>query len=119
MTRYFTHDLESDKLHIHTGGKADWQSLPAEQRDEIKRNCLWSRTRNCWISKARADRTYFLLKTLASTGFEDRGKEGERLSSRTRSRLNRNERPSEPSVWKIAPTPQTLADRPSSNHLTR
>lgn len=31
--RYFVHDLETDKLRIHTGGKADWLTIAEADRD--------------------------------------------------------------------------------------
>jgi hypothetical protein len=81
MTRHFTHDLETDKLHIRTGGKADWLAMLEADRDTIKRNCLWSKSRDCWVSKAKADRARMWLgDVLARLGFEDRGQEGERLT---------------------------------------
>jgi hypothetical protein len=79
--RYFIEDREEDRLHIFTGGKSDWKSLPEAQRNEIKRACLWSRTRNCWLSRAKAAgaRT-FLVPLLLELGFEDRGAEGDKLT---------------------------------------
>jgi hypothetical protein len=78
--RYFIHDLETDKLHVHTGGKAGWLSLDASDREAIKRNCLWSKARGCWLSRAMAGNAYLLKELLTRLGFEDRGREGERLS---------------------------------------
>jgi hypothetical protein len=80
--RYFIHNLETDKLEIHTGGKADWLSLPEADRDEIKRSCLWSGSRGCWVSRAKSGGTgfYFLRQHLPKLGFEDRGTEGARLT---------------------------------------
>ena len=80
MSRYYVHNLETDKLNIFTGGKADWMSLPENQRNDIKRACLWSGRYNCWVSRAKAGGTYFLKQALAAAGFEDRGTEGEKLS---------------------------------------
>jgi hypothetical protein len=79
--RHFVHDLESDKLQISTGGKADWLTLAEGDRDAIKRNCLWSKSRNCWVSRALAPRArIYLGDLLTRLGFEDRGQQGERLS---------------------------------------
>jgi hypothetical protein len=79
--RYYVHDLETNKLHIHTGGKADWKSLPQKDQDEIKRACLWSSKRGCWVSRALMPKAlYWLRDVLARTGFEDRGQEGEKLA---------------------------------------
>ena len=79
ITRYFIHDLESDKIHLHTAGKADYQSLPEEVRNNIKSNFLWSGSRNCWVSRAKGGRVW-ILDQLKANGFEDRGKEGEKLT---------------------------------------
>lgn len=79
--RYFIHDLETNKLHIHTGGKSDWLSLPRDDQDRIKRSCLWSPSRNCWVSRALAPVARANLgSTLARLGFEDRGTSGEKVS---------------------------------------
>lgn len=43
--RYFIYDLESDKLHIFTGGKADWLTVAEADRKFIKSACLWSNSR--------------------------------------------------------------------------
>lgn len=82
MARYFVHNLETDKLEIHTGGKADWMTLSEPDRNEIKRSCLWSGSRGCWISRSKSGGTgfYFLQGHLKRLGFEDRGKEGEWLA---------------------------------------
>lgn len=81
MARYYVHDLESDKLELHTAGKADWQSLPEELRNRIKRAFLWSNRRNCWASRTKGgiNRIWF-VKELTAAGFEDRGEQGERLT---------------------------------------
>lgn len=81
MTRYYVHDLETDKLHIHTGGKSDWLALPEKDRTALKSSCLWSKSRNCWVSRALAGRARIWLgDVLTRLGFEDRGEQGERLS---------------------------------------
>lgn len=81
MSRYFIHDLESDKLHIFTAGKPDWQAISKEDQATIKRNCLFSGRRSCWISKAKYHKAKIYLGDLLSKlGFADRGSEGEKLS---------------------------------------
>lgn len=79
MARYFVHDLESDRLLIYTGGKSDWMTVPEADRDIIKRGCLWSSSRSCWMSRSKGGRVYF-KDVLVRNGFEDRGKQGEKLS---------------------------------------
>jgi hypothetical protein len=82
MPRYYHHDLNSDKVHIFTGGKADWLTFPPQDRDAFKRNCLWSGSRNCWVSRSKGKSRIlmFLGETLKRLGFEDRGEVGSRLS---------------------------------------
>ena len=82
MTKYYVHNLETDKLNIFTGGKADWMSLAAPSRDEIKKCCLWSRTIEGWVSRGKGDswNAHHLRAILPGLGFEDRGTEGEKLA---------------------------------------
>lgn len=44
LKRYYVHNLETDKLNIFTGGKADWLSIPEADRDRIEfyQHCLAS-----------------------------------------------------------------------------
>lgn len=81
MARYFVHNLEEDRLHIHTGGKSDWLTIPENDRNEIKRACLWSKSRNCWLSRAKGRKALIYIgDALKRAGFEDRGEDGEKLS---------------------------------------
>lgn len=81
MSRYFVHNLETDKLNIFTGGKADWQSIPEADRERIKNACLWSRSIEGWVSRAKGGKArFYALDVLERNGFEDRGAEGERLT---------------------------------------
>lgn len=80
-SRYFIRDLESDKIHLHTRDKADWLSIPQEKRDAIKRNCLWSRKRNCWVSRAKTQTALiYMREILSGLEFEDGGEQGTRRS---------------------------------------
>jgi hypothetical protein len=92
MNRYYVHDLETDKLHVHTGGKSDWMTLPENDRDTVKRNCLWSKSRECWVSKAKGGRVWW-IDVLTRNGFEDRGTVGARLAfaERVEARMERAE----------------------------
>lgn len=81
MPRYFIHNLETDKLNIFTGGKADWQTIPEPDRERIKNACLWSRSINGWVSRARGGLArFYAADLLEKHGFENRGTEGEKLS---------------------------------------
>lgn len=80
-TRYYVHNLETDKLNIFTGGKADWLTIPETDRERIKNACLWSRSIEGWVSRTKGGTARFYgLEVLKRNGFEDRGKAGERLS---------------------------------------
>jgi|GEM_PF-863166 len=76
---YFIHNLETEKLNIHTT-KEFYRGLSDEKKKVIKNFCLWSRSGNCWVSKGKADNCYYLAKGLLDLGFENRGKNGERIS---------------------------------------
>lgn len=80
--RYYVHDLESDKYQVHTDGKSDWLSLPEKVQSDIKRNCLWSGSRKCWVSKAKGGGCW-LKQILDEAGFEYRGTVGERMDFAT------------------------------------
>lgn len=81
MARYYVHNLETDKLNIFTGGKADWLSIPEADRDRIKSACLWSRSIEGWVSRCKGGMPRFYAEdVLKRNGFEDRGTEGEKLS---------------------------------------
>jgi len=81
MPRYYVHNLETDKLNIFTGGKADWLTIPEADRDRIKGACLWSRSINGWVSRCKGGIGRFYAEDiLKRNGFEDRGAEGERLT---------------------------------------
>jgi hypothetical protein len=81
VERYFILDLTENKLEVHTGGKSEWNALPESQRNDIKRQCLWSSRRGCWVSRVHGDRAdVFLIPVLKAAGFADRGTKGEKRS---------------------------------------
>lgn len=81
MNRYYVHNLETDKLNIYTGGKADWLTITEEDRNRIKSACLWSSRESCWVSRTKGGtERFWQLDVLKRNGFEDRGTEGEKLS---------------------------------------
>ncbi len=75
---YFVRNLETGRLELHFDRVA-YQALPAEQKAEIKRVCLFARSLSAWVS--RATRSHWQAEDLARRlGLEDRGEKGERLS---------------------------------------
>jgi hypothetical protein len=79
MARYYVHNLETDKLNIFTGGKSEWMSIPEADRERIKSACLWSRSIDGWVSRAKGGKArFYALSVLEQNGFEDRGTTGER-----------------------------------------
>lgn len=75
---YYVKNEETGKLNIFTP-KAYYDGLSFQERGIFKKLCLWSRTQNCWISKAKAGNCWHLKSKLDKMGFEDRGTVGERL----------------------------------------
>lgn len=75
---YYVKNEETGKLNIFTS-KVFYGGLSFQERGIFKKLCLWSRTQNCWISKAKADNCWHLKSKLNEMGFEDRGIVGERL----------------------------------------
>ena len=70
---------ETEKLELHFD-KADYQSLPAEDKAAIKSCFLWSRTASAWVSRAKWPHTYAAEKLAERLGFDKPEKEGDRLT---------------------------------------
>lgn len=81
MSRYYVHNLETDKLNIFTSGKSDWLTIPEADRERIKNSCLWSRSINGWVSRCKGGMSRFYAEeVLKRNNFEDHGTIGEKLS---------------------------------------
>ena len=76
---YYLINLETGKLNIFSKKEA-FESLSAEQRETIRRYCLWSRPQSCWISKAKSENATYLRGCLDRMGFVFKETIGERLS---------------------------------------
>lgn len=72
-------NLETGKVNIFSE-KQFFELLTAEQKDTIRRYCLWSRTQNCWISKAKSENAGYLRRQLDSMSFIYKEAIGEKLS---------------------------------------
>ncbi|MBB1642784.1 DUF3560 domain-containing protein [Sphingobacterium sp. UME9] len=70
---------ETGKLNIYSE-KEFFEALPAEQKDTVKRYCLWSGSKTCWISKAKSENAGYLRRQLESMGFIYKETIGEKLS---------------------------------------
>lgn len=79
MNNYFIKNLETEKLELHFE-KSSYDALGDEQKKEVRSNFLWSRARNCWVSRAKEPNLYWARKCAEKIGLENAGKTGERLS---------------------------------------
>src|SRR5690606_23003295 len=79
VDNFFVHNLETDKLNIHTS-KVFYEKLSEDEKKIFKQFCLWSRKQECWISKGKARNAMYLKSKLKELGFADGGTTGERLS---------------------------------------
>jgi len=75
---YYVKNEESGKLNIFLG-KDFYQNLPDTGKAVFRSHCLWSRTMDCWISKAKEGNCWYLKSKLVEMGIENRGSTGERL----------------------------------------
>lgn len=71
-------NLETSRIELHFE-KADYASLAADLKTELKRFYSWSRYASAWVSKGTKDH-YMAIKTAEKLGFSKGGKVGERLS---------------------------------------
>ncbi len=76
---YFLRNLEDDKLEIHFS-KPDYQAMTSEKKEFLKRSCLFSGRRSCWVSRGKLPSTGRIVSWLLANGFEDKGTEGSKLS---------------------------------------
>lgn len=76
---YFVRNIEDEKLEIHFS-KAEYQAMPEEKKNYIKRSCLFSGARSCWRSRGKLISCGMLIQWLVNNQFEDQGSIGEKLS---------------------------------------
>jgi hypothetical protein len=75
---HYIRNQETRRLELHFP-YAVYQSLDADDKRALKGLCLWSRSREAWISRAQLP-AYWAEQFAKRLGMEDRGEEGERLT---------------------------------------
>lgn len=69
---------ETNKIELHFI-KSDYQALTEDQKTDLKRYYLWSRSANAWVSRS-TNNHYSAINTAEKLGFTNGGKVGERLT---------------------------------------
>lgn len=72
-------NLETTKIELHFE-KSEYDALSADQKAMLKSNYLWSRTGNCWVSRAKEPHLYRAIDAAKKLGFTEEVRQGERLS---------------------------------------
>ena len=50
--RQYIFNLETTKIELHLE-KSEYEALTNEQKSDLKSAFLWSRTGECWVSRAK------------------------------------------------------------------
>lgn len=77
--REYVFNLETTKIELHFE-KSEYAALTAEQKSDLKSAFLWSRTGNCWVSRAKEPNLWRAKQIAAKLGFTEEQRQGERLS---------------------------------------
>jgi len=72
-------NLETTKIELHFE-KSEYAALTDEQKSDLKSAFLWSRTKSCWVSRAKEPNLWKAKQIAAKLGFIEEQREGERLS---------------------------------------
>lgn len=78
MSEYIL-NRETGKIELHFD-KSDYMALEQEQKNEIKRNFLFSRYTKAWVSRCKWPNTYRAELVAKKLGLENAGETGEILS---------------------------------------
>ena len=104
-------------LNLMTLGDIRVFFMAAEKKDDLKSTFLWSRTGNCWVSRAKEPNLWRAKQIAAKLGFMDKRRRGERLSfseqverqaERAEQRVERYEQYAENAARRGAALQQTL-----------
>ncbi len=79
MTNYFVRNLETEKIELYFD-KATYQALPEDLKTGIKSNCLFSKYKSAWISRAKIGNTWRLDSVITKLNLQDGGTIGENLA---------------------------------------
>ena len=77
--RQYIFNLETTKIELHFE-KSEYNALTAEQKADLKSSFLWSRSRGCWVSRAKEPNLAWAKRIAAKLGFTEEQRQGERLS---------------------------------------
>ena len=77
--KQYIFNLETTKIELHFE-KSEYAALTAEQKADLKSSFLWSRTRGCWVSRAKEPNLWGAKQVAAKLGFTEEQRQGERLS---------------------------------------
>ena len=77
--KQYIFNLETTKIELHFE-KSEYNALTAEQKADLKSSFLWSRSRSCWVSRAKEPNLAWAKRIAAKLGFTEEQRQGERLS---------------------------------------
>ena len=72
-------NLETTKIELHFE-KSEYDALPEDKKALLKRNFLWSRAGQCWVSRCKEPNLYRAKAAARELGFTEEERQGERLS---------------------------------------
>lgn len=78
MNKKYVNNLETSKIELHFT-KEEYQNLTEDLKKELKKNYLFSRYANAWVSRSKRDH-YCAIKAAKKLGFTEEEIKGEKLS---------------------------------------
>ena len=79
MDKKYIQNRETGKIELHFE-KADYESLPEEDKQLLRSNFLFSRRAQVWVSRAKFPNLYSAKRAAEKLGFTEGEKVGERLT---------------------------------------
>lgn len=77
--RAYIFNLETTKIELHFE-KSEYDALSDEQKSNLKSAFLWSRSGNCWVSRAKEPNLWRAKQVAKALGFTEEQRSGERLT---------------------------------------
>ena len=77
-TKSYIFNLETTKIELHFD-KAAYNALSGEEKRSLKSAFLWSRTGNCWVSRAKEPNLWNAKQVAKELGFTEEERIGDRL----------------------------------------
>lgn len=72
-------NLSTTKIELHFN-KSEYDALSSEQKSLLSSNFLWSRSGECWVSRAKEPNLWRAKEAAKKLGFTEESRQGERLS---------------------------------------